>query len=231
MPGFIIHLAEATMIMDYMERKPDSAWRQEFLLGSLLPDTKLGADKAVSHFWGPEHNEYIARAPELTSFLDKYGHRLDEPGILGYYAHLYLDEHYVNGYWPRILTFEDADGHPEPRKERIDRVELKHSGKVIPFNQFFSSEYYYGDYTRSNHWFVERYHIQAPEYRSLSGLNMDEVRSEDLKKILEELNYLCDKGKMGDEKDLKVFELTELETFALRTAESFLSHMKHLIHI
>ena len=31
MPGFIIHLAEATMIMNFMKNKPDSKWRYEFL--------------------------------------------------------------------------------------------------------------------------------------------------------------------------------------------------------
>ncbi len=95
MPGFVIHLAEAIVIMESMKKKPDDAWRQDFLLGSLLPDTRLGEHKAVSHFWGCGQEEYIARAPKLSLFLEKYRHRLDEPAILGYYAHLYLDEHYV----------------------------------------------------------------------------------------------------------------------------------------
>ena len=45
MPGFIIHLTEAAMIMDYMKMKPDSDWKQEFLLGNLLPDPRLGAER------------------------------------------------------------------------------------------------------------------------------------------------------------------------------------------
>ena len=122
MPGFIIHLTEAAMIMEHMEVQPDADWKQEFLLGNLLPDTRLGKDKAISHFWAPEGLENIARAPKLSCFLEKYGHRLNEPVILGYYAHLYLDERYVDEYWPKILTFEDAKGQPEPRKDFIHRV-------------------------------------------------------------------------------------------------------------
>ena len=95
MPGFIIHLTEAAMIMEHMKKQPDSDWKQEFLLGNLLPDTRLGKDKAISHFWAPEGWENIARAPKLSRFLEKYGDRLNEPVILGYYAHLYLDERYV----------------------------------------------------------------------------------------------------------------------------------------
>lgn len=226
MPGFVIHLAEAIVIMESMKRKPDAAWRQEFLLGALLPDTRLGNQKAMSHFWGDEQGAYIARAPKLELFRRKYGHRLKEPAILGYYAHLYLDAHYVCGFWPQVLTFEDEDGRPQVEKDKISRVELKHSGESIPFGQFFSSEYYYGDYTRCNHWFVEKYHIIPPEYKNMESLEMTEVRPEELKDVLEELEYLFSKGKIGDEKLMKVFDLKELETFVRDTAEAFCRHIE-----
>lgn len=226
MPGFIIHLIEAEMIMDSIKIEPDADWKQEFLLGNLLPDTRLGEDKAISHFWSSDGAENIARAPKLSLFLEKYGHRLDEPVILGYYAHLYLDERYVDEYWPRILTFEDAEGQPEPRKAFIHRVELKESGKFIPFERFFSSEYYYGDYTRSNHWLVDKYHIQPPEYRFLENVNMDEVDASRLRLVLEELDDIFRKGRPGDEKEMKVFNLEGLETFVRNTAEAFCRQME-----
>lgn len=231
MPGFIIHLTEAAMILEHMKEKPDSAWKQEFLLGNLLPDTRLGEDKAISHFWSSEGAENIARAPKLSRFLEKYGHRLNEPVILGYYAHLYLDERYVDEYWPTILTFEDAKGRAEPRKAFIHQVELKESGRFIPFEKFFSSEYYYGDYTRSNHWLVDKYHIQPPEYRYLENVNMDEVDASELERVLKELECICHKGKPGDEKEMKVFNLTGLEDFVWYTAEAFCQHMTQMSHI
>ena len=231
MPGFIIHLTEAAMIMDHMEVQPDADWKQEFLLGNLLPDTRLGKDKAISHFWAPEGLENIARAPKLSRFLEKYGHRLDEPVILGYYAHLYLDERYVDEYWPKILTFEDAKGQPEPRKDFIHRVELKESGEFIPFEKFFSSEYYYGDYTRSNHWLVDKYHIQPPKYRFLENVNMSEVDASQLSRVLAELEDICQKGRPGDEKKMKVFNLEELEAFVRYTSETFYKNVIQTSHI
>lgn len=224
MPGFIIHLVEATLLLKYMKKQPDAGWCQEFLLGNLLPDTRLGAEKMISHFWAPEHMDYIARAPKLERFLDKYGHRLDEPSILGYYSHLYLDEHYVDRYWPEILCFEDKEGHPEPRKALIDRVELREKGMKIPFDQFFTSEYYYGDYTRSNHWFVERYDIHPPKFKSLN-VGMEEVDPEKLHCVLDELACICRKGKIGDEKEMKVFEPESLDEFIQRTAKTFYEEM------
>ena len=231
MPGFVIHLAEAIVIMESMKKKPDEAWRQDFLLGSLLPDTRLGEHKAVSHFWGCGQEEYIARAPKLSLFLEKYRHRLDEPAILGYYAHLYLDEHYVCRFWPKVLSFEDKNGCIQSKKDKITQVELKHSGEKVPFEKFFSPEYYYGDYTRCNHWFVEKFHIKPPEYRNMELLGMNEVQPEALKDVLEELEYLFSRGCIGDEKWMKVFDLAELEAFVRDTAEAFCRHMEDLMHM
>lgn len=230
MPGFVIHLAEAIVIMESMKEKPDPVWRQEFLLGSLLPDTRLGENKAVSHFWGSGQDKYIARAPRLPLFMNKYGYRLNEAVMLGYYAHLHLDARYVRSFWPKELTFEDRDGRPQAEKDKIERVELSHSGQRIPFEDFFSSEYYYGDYTRCNHWFVEKYHIEAPEYKAMERLAMSEVEPEELKNVLGELKHLLNSGRIGDEKAMKVFDLTELDAFVRDTADAFCRDMEVFFH-
>ena len=227
MPGFILHLAQATMLMNYMREKPSPEWTYEFLMGSLLPDTRLGAEKRISHFWDEACMDNIARAPKLERFLEKYGHRLDEPVILGYYSHLYLDERYVNDYWPTIIEFQDADGCPEPRKDYIDRVLLKQKGTYIPFEKFFTVENYYGDYTRSNHWLVERYGIVPPEYSELLNVNMEEVHTGDLKRVIEELKHIYQCGQCGDEKDMAVFELESLDAFVQKTAKEFWEHMQN----
>ena len=225
MPGFIIHLAEASMIMNYMKKKPDTQWCYEFMMGSLLPDTRLGDEKKISHFWDEASMENIARAPKLERFLEKYGHRLNEPVLLGYYAHLFLDAHYVNDYWPAILEFRDAAGRLEPRRERIWEVILKQNGKHIPFNDFFTTENYYGDYTRSNHWLVERYHIEPPTYTLLENVGMEEVLAKDLKRVIEELDHICKSAHLGDEKEMAVFDLASLDAFVQKTAKEFWDHI------
>lgn len=228
MPGFIIHLAEATMIIDYMKKKNDSKWCYEFLMGSLLPDTRLGEEKIHSHFWDESSMKNIARAPKLERFLAKYGHRLNEPVVFGYYMHLYLDERYVNEYWPTILVFRNAAGQVEPRKEQIAWVELKQNGKCIPFEAFFTAENYYGDYTRSNHWLVARYHIEPPKFSVLSHVNLDEVDANDLKRVIEELDHICRSAHLGDEKEMAVFNLESLDAFVQKTAEEFWNHVQQL---
>lgn len=47
MPGYVIHLAEAELILDKMRklRQIDDAFEQAFLTGTLLPDTRLKGEK------------------------------------------------------------------------------------------------------------------------------------------------------------------------------------------
>ena len=47
MPGYVIHLAEAELILDKMRklRQTDDAFEQAFLTGTLLPDTRLKGEK------------------------------------------------------------------------------------------------------------------------------------------------------------------------------------------
>lgn len=57
MPGYVIHLAEAELILDKMRklRQTDDAFEQAFLTGTLLPDTRLKGEKQFFHIsWDPD---------------------------------------------------------------------------------------------------------------------------------------------------------------------------------
>lgn len=75
MPGYILHLTEAKLILDELRKRgfsPDPAWVNAFMLGNLLPDTKKQKAKVTSHFWNPEHLQNLAIAPDLDRFFEKY---------------------------------------------------------------------------------------------------------------------------------------------------------------
>lgn len=84
MPGFIIHLTEAAMIMEHMKKQPDSDWKQEFLLGNLLPDTRLGKDKAISHFWRGGLGKYCTGSKTVSFSGEIWGsaERASDSGLL-----------------------------------------------------------------------------------------------------------------------------------------------------
>lgn len=226
MPGFIMHLSEATLILKALHKEDDLAWKHAFMIGNLMPDTRLGKAKHTSHFWSDEHADHIARAPQLEKFLAKYSDRLREPMMLGYYAHLCLDERYVNDFWPTIFRFCDEKGQEEPRAAMIHHVKMCESGEEIPFEKFFTEEYYYGDYNRCNQWFIDTYQLELPEDDDTVEVRMDEVNGEDLKKVIGPMHEICEHCSRGDEKNTRVFHIDVLNGFIEDSAKAFLEIVK-----
>lgn len=223
MPGYVMHLAEAGQILDTLRErmKVSHDWEQRFLTGTLLPDTRLKDEKRFSHFWNPEQLELLALAPDLSIFLDKYQWRLKDPVILGYLAHLHLDARYVRDYWPTVIAFYGAQGEPEVRKDKITDVEMNHLHRRVPVRSFFSPEYYYGEYTKLNGYFIDKYHLTVPEWEQIRGFSMDEVRLGDMDRVCRELACLLDMYHAGDEKDIQIFDLDCLEIFMADVSNEF----------
>lgn len=223
MPGYVMHLAEAGQILDRLRQHITVSydWEQQFFTGTLLPDTRLKDEKRFSHFWNSEQLELLALAPDLSLFLKKYRERLKEPVVLGYLAHLHLDNCYVRNYWPTVIAFCGEQGEPEVQKDMITDVEMKHLHKKVPVKKFFSPEYYYGEYTKLNGYFIDKYHLAVPEWERISGFSMDEVKLQDMGRVCRELAGLLDISHVGDEKDIQIFDLECLEEFLTAAADEF----------
>lgn len=126
----------------------------------------------------------------MARFTDKYGQRLNEPVMLGYLAHLHLDARYVTEYWPTVMAFYGCTGEPEYRKAHIAEVEIKRLQKCVPVSQFFSVDYYYGDYTKLNGYFIHKYHLRVPKWQSIPMSPPEEVNLQDMQMICRELDHL-----------------------------------------
>ena len=225
MPGYVIHMAQACRIMEALERRGPlaPAWREAFVTGNLLPDTRLREEKAISHFWNPGDADKLAKAPDLSLFLAGYGDKLADPVGLGYLSHLYLDELYVDRFWPRILEFYGRDGQVREKSSQIKRVYVRRMQTCVPLADFFSEKYYYGDYTKMNAYFMDKYQLCPPLWEQIRDFPMKEVRLQDMDKICRELGILRDRCHRGDEKDLRVFDLQELEAFMEEAGRDFLT--------
>lgn len=222
MPGYILHLTEAKTIIKELKAEGftcSDEWINAFYLGNLLPDTKRKKEKITSHFWNPDSLDQQAIAPDLDLFFKKYRDDLHTPLMLGYLSHLHLDACFVNSFWPSMWLFLDENKKPENLQEHIRYAWLKVSNKEIPVKDFFSSAYYYGDYSRMNAYLLNKYRLTVPFYNSDLNCPVEEVHIDDLKTVLEELQYLCDTVQPGAEKNLTVFDLPTLEAFIANTAE------------
>jgi hypothetical protein len=216
-----MHLAHAGLVFEELEKYgfcPDVRWKNRYLLGSLLPDTKARNDKKESHFRNRRDEVKLAIPPDLQLFYRKYGRSSTEPSMLGYRMHLQLDADWVNRFWDRILELLGEDGRREELAERITKVRILHGGRVVPVDSFFSDEFYYGDFSRMNAYFMKNFPVCIPEYED-GTCDVREAEWQDLKGVLAEIRRLSLNVSMEDVAELQVFDLPELETF-LRTDAS-----------
>lgn len=226
MPGYVVHISESYKILARLSKdsRIDSSWRERFIVGNLLPDTRLRREKCISHFWDPGEADKLAKGPNLKRFIDKYGDSPDDPIIFGYLSHLYLDRRYVCEFWPRNMKFLDAQGREAERERDITTVRILRSGEEVPVEEFFSDHYYYGDYMKMNAYFIRKYHIQTPRWQEIGDIPIREVRLRDLDRICSSLEAHIHDSHPGDERKLKVFDLDEFETFMQEACCGFLDN-------
>ncbi|MGF0033595.1 hypothetical protein ACQRBN_11600 [Bariatricus sp. SGI.154] len=225
MPGYILHLTAARMVLDMLpesselHRNPKS--QNDFLIGSLLPD--VVKEKAVSHFRNPDGCGNIVEYPDLDLFFRKYRHLMGNRSCLGYYFHLYIDRRFFREYLPEIVEFMDYEGRMTIRTAEVAWVHIRRTGEKIPVRKFFSDIYYYGDYTNMNTYLMERYHL--PIYPgaldiSVENPGIEEVDYADISRVLDELQeYLVvPVSAIGE---LKVFDVEDLLKFLHNAAKEF----------
>lgn len=113
MPGYIIHAVEAERVLENMPMKwrmkfsggISQEWHDAFLCGVLLPDAAGKEVKAQTHYWDENTLENVIVVPDLSSFLDQYAEMLEQPVVLGYLAHLHLDQLFFKHIFPKKCFF------------------------------------------------------------------------------------------------------------------------------
>lgn len=136
MPGFILHLTAAQMLLKHLPSHPDFPYPissvNDFLIGNLLPDATQ--QKESSHFRDPLYREKMMVFPDLTRFTAKYRSLLPDSSALGYYFHLYIDRKFFKDFIPQIVEFYNADGEITDMRDEIATVYIK---KIADIHSFF----------------------------------------------------------------------------------------------
>ena len=196
MPGFILHLTAAQMLLKYLPSHPDFPYPissvNDFLIGNLLPDATQ--QKESSHFRDP----------------------------LGYYFHLYIDRKFFKDFIPQIVEFYNADGEITDMRDEIATVYIKKSRTFIPFSRYLTEEYYYGDYTRMNTYLINRYCIPLDLDPNVTNPGIAEIQYEDVQQVLDLLHRFLSVPPEAAQ-DLKVFPLEELLAALEQYVEEFLA--------
>lgn len=229
MPGYIIHLTEAKLIenrifsKNIISQSVKEDWKELFEYGTLLPDATKKENKLRTHFIGEREKNAIIRVPDLFVFISQYSSNLTKPLVCGYFAHLYLDYMFFNKFLPRYVTFFDTYGKEEESLSEVSYAWIHKEQKKVAWREFFSEEYLYGDYTKLNWYFIDKYHLKIP--RNLSNqICLENIIQEaaecDYGIVVNKLSrFLVKENKFCN--DLKVFSKEELERFLEDIAEKF----------
>lgn len=218
MPGYVMHLAVAAKIIKD-KGITDSDYIQRFLLGNIAPDAMPREDKKGSHFWDDETYANLNRIPNLGMFTSKYGDKMEDPFVKGYYTHLYLDNIFVREYWEEHFGLLSKDMKLENSYDNVKYIKLIKSNIVYDRGEFFSEKLYYGDYDRINPYIFERYPVLVPKYideASVLDVPIDEIRREDVKdtlnSMIEKVSILYSRrqGLFTHREKLKVFDMEHM---------------------
>lgn len=213
MPGYILHLTAAKIYLNTLSQSDplytEPSLQNEFYIGNLLPDAV--SDKSGSHFRDPAYRDYIIEWPRPEKFREKYSDHMDDPIFRGFYFHLCVDKFFFRDYLPQVVEFRGADGRTVEKRDEVDSVYIKKSGKSVTLARYLSEEYYYGDYTKMNTWLCRRYNL--PENFALGrDPGIEEVRYRDVQGGLDELRgYSSVPAEAVN--DLKVFDAEQLCLF------------------
>ena len=198
MPGFLMHLIEGEMIINKMNagitsavscRSAIKAAPEQFLLGCILPD--ITDNKEKTHFRPTWQKNMITKYPDLTHIRSLYPDSAAlSPADLGILTHLHLDTHYVTDFWPNYFNITDANENTcfDTRNPLYVHI-LSQPEKSIPLADFFSDQYFYGEYDRINSRLLQDFHPYIPSQDSYHPklIHIAECRPEDPSQITRDL--------------------------------------------
>lgn len=229
MPGYMMHLVEGQMILNKF-KKTNSSLRlseNDFLIGCLLPDAV--SDKELTHFRPVSQKMQITKYPDMRYVLETYQDQPLSSCDLGILAHLHIDALYVSDFWPKHFTFLDVNEKYTNITSDIDHVLIYSSGERVPFDQFFSDTWFYGEYDRLNPYIISTINPPIPDISTMpDDIHIHECRHIDLSSVKTILSTLSQnislEYNLTTYPDIlpKIFPKEDILEFLEETADAFI---------
>lgn len=228
MPGYVMHLLCAKKMIDTLGIE-DADWKQKFYLGNILPD--VCTEKKHTHFWDDETYPLFARKPNLLIFEQQYAKRMEQPLVLGYYAHLLLDCRFIEQYWQKHFRFYNREGQEEVRFDKVAKIWVTEQNRMYDRDAFLSKRYYYGDYDRLNSYIIHAYHLRDIHLEgNMHDVSMiREIKREDVDVKLPQMIAIFEssKEKMDNElPKLSIFDYQDLELLIENVKKEMVERLK-----
>lgn len=229
MPGYIIHLSEAEIVLQKMEAagaRYTERWKETYRWANLIPDAVK--EKAFTHFWREDHRAHFINAPDICRFEKKYGyelrHRDNYPDIFGYYTHLYLDRMFLEHYLKARIRMWDLHGCPTDSYSEAAQVRIEGSEEEMTLRQVFSASCLYDDYTKLTPYLWQRFCPVVPETDQRS--EAEELKGLTIKNVCRALRQFV-KDEPLLQGGLRILEADSLDAFLDETAGAMLLYLQN----
>lgn len=165
MASSVIHMCIAKKINEVLKIPEENI----LLLGSIAPDISkhIGEDKTKSHFLTDN------KSVDIQKFLEKYGKKLHNTFLLGYFIHLYTDL-----LWDKYFISEIVEN---------GTIQLLDGTKIDNTPEIYQ-KMIYNDYTNLNILLIDYYHLDLSLFYNetiVPNIKMDEIPVEQLSKLVD----------------------------------------------
>lgn len=177
MASVVIHMCVASEV----NKKRNVKNYNDFLLGSIAPDISrvVGMDRDLSHFTDPN-----TTYPDMKKFLKKYGNKLNNDFMLGYFVHLYTDYLWYK-YFIRDINYKGL-------------ITLT-DGIKIDYDENMFRKYLYNDYTNLNIKLIDTYNLDLSLFYNplvMPDVQMDEIPVNRLQELLDSASIIIENSKV-----------------------------------
>ncbi len=206
MASAIIHIAVASEINKVIKQD-----ESKYLIGSIAPDIAkhIGETKVKSHFQNADDS-----IPILDKFLSKYGDKLNDPFILGYYVHLYTDYLWFKYFIPEVFDKDNS-------------MIKKLNGEVVKCNGDMKKLYIYNDYTNLNRQVIDEYNLNLKIfYNELPNIEngIEEIPMDKLDLLLDKMGLIIISS---NENKNFIFDITNIKKFVETSVKIILSDIQN----
>lgn len=205
MASSVIHMCVAKKINNQLNIPDENL----LLLGSIAPDISkhLGETKTRSHFLTD------GKTVDIDRFLKKYGNKIDDPFIMGYFIHLYTDF-----LWDKYFVSEIVEN---------GAIKLL-NGETVENDPQLYKKLIYNDYTNLNIQLIDEYGLDLSlfyEEAIVPEIEMDEIPVNQLSKLLDQAGLIIANTKVNK---AYTFTLDNIKPFIETSSKLILSILQEI---
>ena len=255
MPSYVIHHIAGEKLSD--KCKLSGTRKGLFLLGNLITDTikslgnetdpeklkqirdmfkkQIQQEKVATHFRRPEDFVKTVQLCDLDAFMEKYGDLIDDPTVLGYYYHLFVDNYFFSTVFDDTFTCLDRDGHKTELDADTRNYRILKNNRILTPDVFWSHDGVYDDYTKMNKILLEKYGVtfDEAELRKLLPLfknpGIEEVDYENIETVFRETNGYIKESMAAKDTNLIVFDQDRVVRFIDEVSTKFADENPELV--